>query len=336
MPDREQRGPSRPGSAEAVGGEARRPAAPELAFGAAPIGNLFAELADDTVLAVLEEAWSVGIRHFDTAPHYGLGLSERRLGAFLRTKPRGEFTVSTKVGRLLVPAPEREGRLDDQGYAVPGTLRRAWDFSADGVRRSLEASLDRLGLDRVDTVYIHDPERSDVGLEAALASGVPAVAELRDEGVTRRVGIGTMVNDTVVAAVATGALDEAMIAGRLTLADASALSAAVPAAREQGVDVVAAAVFNSGLLSTPEPAGRFDYGEVPPEVLTRVRRIAAVCRGHGVELPTAALHFPGRHGARAVVVGANAPGQLTENRARLDAPVPDELWVELAAEGLAW
>jgi D-threo-aldose 1-dehydrogenase len=306
-----------------------------LAFGTAPLGNMFVELSEDDAFAVLEDAWAAGIRSFDTAPHYGLGLAERRLGAFLRTRPRDEFTISTKVGRLLVPSPEGAGRLDDQGFVVPATLTRAWDFSADGVRRSLDSSLERLGLDRVDTVYIHDPERSELGCDAALAVAVPAVVALREEGVVARVGVGTMVNDTVVGAARTGALDVAMIAGRLTLADHGALEAAVPACRAAGLDIAAAAIFNSGLLSTPEPAGRFDYGEVPPAVLERVRRIAAVCRNHGVELPTAALHFPLRHGAASVVVGANAPGQIAQNRARLEQQVPEALWDELAAEGLA-
>ena len=310
---------------------------PDLALGTAPIGNQFAEVVEDAAQAVLEEAWSLGIRHFDTAPHYGLGLSERRLGAFLRTKPRDEFTVSTKIGRMLVPSPELAGRLDDDGFAVPATVRRVWDFSTDAVRRSLGESLERLGLDGVDTLYIHDPERSDVGLGAALATSLPAVAALRDAGVVRRIGIGTMVADTVVTGARTGLLDEVMIASRLTLADSSALDAAVPACAESGVDVVAAAVFNSGLLAQNEPpaAARYDYQVAPPEVLERVRSITAVCRDHGVDLPTAALHFPLRHGARVVVVGANAPGQLTENRARLDTVVPDELWADLAEQGLA-
>jgi D-threo-aldose 1-dehydrogenase len=294
------------------------PLASRLAFGAAPIANLFSELSDDDALAVLEDAWAAGVRSFDTAPHYGLGLSERRLGAFLRTKPREEFTLSTKVGRLL----------------VPGADAPVWDFSADGVRRSLDSSLERLGLGRVDTVYIHDPERSDVGLEAALASAAPAVAALREEGVVSHAGIGTMVNDAVVAAARTGALDVAMIAGRLTLADHSALEAAVPACRAAGLDIAAAAIFNSGLLATPEPVGPFDYGEVPPDVLERVRRIAAVCRNHRVDLPTAALHFPFRHGAATIVVGADSPGQIGQNRARLEEEVPEAVWDELAAEGL--
>lgn len=307
-----------------------------LALGGAPLGNMFVELSDDDAFAVLDEAWNAGVRYFDTAPHYGLGLSERRVGAFLRTKPREEFVLSTKVGRLVVPNPGGTGFDLDQGFHVPATSKRAWDFTTDGVRRSLDASLERLGLDHVDIVYLHDPERSDVGLEAALATAIPAVAALRDHGVVGRIGIGSMVNEAISAAARTGALDLAMIANRLTLADHSALDSAVPTCRANGVEIVAAAVFNSGLLATSEPesTGHFDYQDAPSEVVERARRLAAVCRGHGVDLPTAALHFPLRHHAAVIVVGANAPGQLTENRARLDAAVPAALWSELANEGL--
>jgi len=307
-----------------------------LAFGTAPLGNMFVELADDDAFAVLAEAWDAGIRYFDTAPHYGVGLAERRLGEFLRTKPRDSYTVSTKVGRRLVADPAGAGRLDGEGFVVPATAARVWDFTADGVRRSLDESLERLGLDRVDVLYVHDPERSDIGLAAALETSIPALAALRDEGAVGRIGIGSMVNDAIAAAARTGALDLAMIANRVTLADHSALDAAVPACADAGVAVVAAAVFNSGLLASPEPdaAGRFDYADVPPEVLARVRRLAAVCANHGTDLPTAALHFPIRAGARAVVIGGNARGQIGQNRARFDAPVPAGLWAELAAEGL--
>ncbi|GAA4168528.1 aldo/keto reductase [Gryllotalpicola koreensis] len=304
-----------------------------LGFGVASLGNLFMELSDERAFEILDEAWAAGIRSFDTAPHYGLGLSERRIGTFLATKPRDEFVLSTKVGRLLEPDPGADG-LDDEGFRVPATMKRVWGFDADAVRRSLDASLERLGLDRVDIVYIHDPERSDIGLDAALATAVPAVAALRDEGVVGQVGIGTMVNEAVVAAVRTGALDLAMIANRLTLADHSALDEAVPACREHGVGVVAAAVFNTGLLAHAEPHGRFEYADADPQLLRRVRRIAAVCASHGVDVPTAALHYPLRRGAQTVVVGANGPGQIAQNAARLETHVPEELWAELEADGL--
>lgn len=310
------------------------PALGPLALGVASLGNLFVELSDDEAFVILEEAWAAGIRYFDTAPHYGLGLSERRLGAFLRSKPRDEFVVSTKVGRLVVPNPGGTGLDLDEGFRVPATTKRKWGFGADAIRRSLDDSLERLGLDSVDIVYIHDPERSDAGLDAALAAAVPAVVALREEGVVDRVGIGSGVNDAIVAAVRTGALDLAMIANRLTLADHSALDAAVPACRENSVGIVAAAVFNSGLLAHSVPHGFFEYKEAEPEMLQRARRIAAVCDARGVELPMAALQYPLHLGVEAVVVGANGPGQVAQNLARLGSALPDELWAELKAEGL--
>jgi D-threo-aldose 1-dehydrogenase len=305
-----------------------------LGLGGANLGNLFAPMSDAAADALLTAAWDAGIRHFDTAPHYGLGLSERRLGRFLAGRPRAEFTVSTKVGRLLRPSPETADRTDEANlYAVPADLRRVPDFTADGVRRSLAESLQRLGLDRVDVVHLHDPDEYD--LASALATGVPAVAALRDEGVVGAVGIGSKSTPALLAAVRTGALDLAMVAGRYTLLEQA--DELVAACREHGVGVLAAGVLNSGLLATPRPAAdaRYDYAAVPPDVLARAQRLADVCDGYGVELPTAALQFPLREEVvRAVVLGAGSADQLRENVRRLRTPVPDELWHALSAQGV--
>jgi D-threo-aldose 1-dehydrogenase len=299
----------------------------ELGYGAANLGNLYRAMSDEDAWGVLDAAWESGIRSFDTAPHYGLGLSERRLGAFLATKPRAEYVVSTKAGRLLRPSPETADRLDEPNqFAVPASLKRVWDFSAGGIRASLEESLERLGLDRVDIVYLHDPDEHD--LAADLATGVPAVAALRDEGLVSAVGIGSKSTEALVAAVRTGALDLAMVAGRYTLLEQA--EDVVAACRETGVGIVAAAVFNSGLLSKPRPGDRYEYGDVPPEVLDRARRIADVCDRHGVTLPEAALQFPLREPAvRSVVVGAASPEQVRENARRMAAEIPEALWDEL-------
>jgi D-threo-aldose 1-dehydrogenase len=298
-----------------------------LGHGAANVGNLYRAMSDADAWAVLEAAWEGGVRYFDTAPHYGLGLSERRLGAFLATKSRDEYVVSTKVGRLLRPSPETADRLDDHHqFAVPASLRRVWDFSADGVRRSLEDSLTRMGLDRIDILYLHDPDQHD--LEWGLRDGLPALAALRAEGLVDAVGIG--VNDSAVAAraVAEGDLDIVMIAGRYTLLEQA--GEVVSACRETGVGIVAAAVFNSGLLSTPQPGGRYEYGAVPAELLERARRIAGVCERHGVTLPEAALQFPLREPAvRSVVVGAATAEQVRENARRMEVEIPEALWDEL-------
>ena len=299
----------------------------ELGLGAANVGNLYRAMSDEDASAVLEAAWDSGIRSFDTAPHYGLGLSERRLGAFLATKPRAEYVVSTKVGRLLRPSPETADRLDDANqFAVSASLRRVWDFSAGGIRASLEESLERLGLSAVDVLYLHDPDEHD--LAADLESGVPALAALRDEGLVTAVGIGSKSTEALVAAVRTEALDLAMVAGRYTLLEQA--DEVVAACRETGVGIVAAAIFNSGLLAKPRPGGRYEYGAVPPALLAKAERIADVCERHGVTLPEAALQFPLREPAvRSVVVGAATPEQVRENARRMAVAIPEALWDEL-------
>ncbi|MBF4567964.1 aldo/keto reductase [Plantibacter sp. VKM Ac-2880] len=309
---------------------------PRLAYGAANLGNLYRELGDDEAWAILDAAWEHGVRFYDTAPHYGLGLSERRLGAFLRTKPRDEYVLSTKVGRLLVPNPDGAGTLDtDNDFVVPATLRREWDASESGVRRSLDESLERLGLDHVDVLYLHDPERNDP--ESGIAEGIPALAALRDEGLVGAVGIGSMDVEALLAAVRTGLTDLIMIAGRFTLAEQPAAAEVLPACLDHGVGVVAASVFNSGLLarSVPDPDGRYEYGAVPPAVFDRAVAIAEVCRRFDVELPAAALQFPLRHPAvRTVAVGASRPEQMVQNIERFEAPIPGTFWAELQASGL--
>ncbi|WP_369373174.1 aldo/keto reductase [Promicromonospora sp. Populi] len=306
-----------------------------IAFGAATLGNLHQEMSDESAHEILQTAWDLGIRHFDTAPHYGLGLSERRLGAFLRTRPRDEYVLSTKAGRLLRPNPAGAGTLDlEQGFAVPADLQRVPDFSADGVRRSLEESLDRLGLDRVDVLYLHDPER--YGLADALATGVPGAAALRDEGLVRAIGVGSMSTPALLDAVRTGALDLLMVAGRYTLVEQPVRPEVLDACAEHGVGIVAASVFNSGLLARQDPAGgRYDYGAVPPDVLRRAQAIARVCAQHGTTLPAAALQYPLRDPlVRAVVVGAEQPGQVRENTERLAEALPEALWEQLQDDGL--
>lgn len=307
-----------------------------LGYGAANVGNLYRAMTDEEAWAVLDAAWEGGIRYFDTAPHYGLGLSERRLGAFLATKPREEFVVSTKVGRLLRPSPETADELDmAYQFAVPAAHRRVWDFTAAGVRRSLEESLARLGLDAVDVLYLHDPEEDD--LEPALATGVPALVALREEGLVRAVGVGSKSTRALLAGVRTGGLDLLMVAGRLTLVEQPVLDEVLPECRASGVRVVAAAVFNSGLLSCARPGdrARYEYGEVPADVLELARRIEAVCALYDVDLPVAALQFPLREECvTSVVVGGATPQHVRENAQRARRHVPDDLWSRLAADGL--
>jgi D-threo-aldose 1-dehydrogenase len=305
-----------------------------LALGCAQLGNLYRERTDEQARAILEAAWDVGIRHFDTAPHYGLGLSERRLGAFLRDKPRDQFTVSTKVGRLLVPDPDGAARLDDEGFAVPAAFRRVWDFSAAGVRASLDASLERLGLDRVDTVLVHDP---NAHAQQALTAAVPALTALREQGVIGSVGVGNRDTALLTRFVRETDIDVVMLAGRYTLLDQSALDDLLPACLEHSVTVLNAAVFNSGILAQarPDAYARFEYGAAPPRVIKRAAAIAATCASHHTSLPAAAMAFSAAHPAvAAIVVGADDAQQVRDNGALLAWPPPAALWDDLVSAGL--
>lgn len=317
----------------------RAPRTPELTslgYGAANVGNLFRALSDDEAWAILDAAWESGIRYFDTAPHYGLGLSERRLGAFLRTKPRDEFVLSTKAGRLLRPNPDDDGGLDlDADFHVPTTLRREWAFSAVGIRASLDESLERLGLDRVDILYLHDPERHD--LDLALRDAFPAMQQLRDDGVVQAVGIGSMVSSALATSVREADLDVIMVAGRYTLLEQPAAADVLPACHERSTGVVAASVFNSGLLAqeSPDRDARYEYGRMPDDVWDRLQRIVEICRAHDVPLPAAAVQFPLRDPAvRSVVVGGSRPEQLHRNAELMALGIPGALWSDLAADGL--
>jgi D-threo-aldose 1-dehydrogenase len=307
-----------------------------LGYGAAAVGNLYRAVDDGSARKLLDAAWDAGIRYYDTAPHYGLGLSERRLGEMLQRRPREEFVVSTKVGRLLVPDPDGAARRDDDIFEVPADHRRVWDFSEAGLRRSLEDSLVRLGLDSVDVLYLHDVERSGKDVAEVVDSGVAALARLREEGLVRAIGVGTADLVAVERAVRTDAIDLVMLPGRYTLLEAPGKDV-VALCQERGVDIVNVAVFNSGLLATPEPseASHYEYREVPPDKLRRAQDLARTCRELGVDLPTAALQFSARHPAVvSVVVGADTPEQIRQNARRMRSPVPEELWQVLADRGL--
>lgn len=307
-----------------------------LGFGCAGIGNLYREISDADAAATLQAAWDGASRYFDTAPHYGLGLSERRLGRFLAGRPREDFLVSTKVGRLLVENPEfSEGDLDDEGFAVPAKLKRQWDPSEAGIRRSLEESLARLGLERADILYLHDPDAYD--LAGGIEQGLPALEKLRAEGTVDAIGVGANSAETLLACVEAAELDYVMLAGRYTLLDASAARQLLPRCLEKGVQVVNVGVYNSGILARPKvPAqAHYNYAPAPSDLQARAARIAAVCESYGTDLPTAALQFSLRHPAvAAVVTGASSAAQAAQNTARMQAQVPEELWTALADQEL--
>lgn len=305
-----------------------------LAFGAATIGNIFRAVSDEVAGCAVDAAWDAGIRYFDTAPHYGLGLSERRLGAALARRPRSELTISTKVGRLLVPSRASGSDLSVGGYAVPAEYRRQWDFSADGVKRSLESSLNRLGMDRVDIVYLHDPD--DHWVEA-INEAYPALADLRAQGVIGRIGVGMNQWEMPARFVREADIDLIMLAGRYTLLEQPALDELLPLCAERGVRVIAVGVFNSGLMSKPEVAddSNYDYAAAPAKLIARARRLATVCLRHGVVLPHAAIQFPFGHPAVATVaVGLRTAEQVRQCAAWMKQPLPAGLWDDLRAEGL--
>jgi D-threo-aldose 1-dehydrogenase len=301
----------------------------ELSFGGAAIGNLFTEVSDEAAAAAVAAAWQSGIRTFDTAPHYGLGLSEQRLGAALRRYPRDEYVICTKVGRLLEQASPPYGR-DTEGYAVSASYRRVRDYSAAGVRRSLEASLDRLGLDRIDVALIHDPD--DHG-EQALREAYPALERLRAERSVRAIGVGMNQSEMLTRFVTDTDVDVVLVAGRYTLLDQSASLELLPAARDRGVSVLAAGVFNSGLLAAPAPSASYDYLPAPGNLVARARQLEAICAQFGVPLRAAAAQFPMRHPAVAsVLIGARSAAEIDDAASLWQSKIPAALWDQLDTE----
>jgi len=297
-----------------------------LGLGCAPLGNMYEPLPDAQARATVDAAWAAGLRWFDSAPLYGHGLSEERLGAALRGRPRGEFVLATKVGRRLVP-----GTDPDTIFAAVPPCRPVFDFSPDGVHRALAESLARLGLERVDVLHVHDPDAHEAD---ALAGALPALARLRADGVIGAVGVGMNQAEMPARFVAAGLVDCVLLAGRYTLLDQSGLALLDRCARA-GVAVIAAGVFNSGLLGNPVPGAHFDYAPAPAARIERARRLGAVCARHGVPLRAAALQFPTLHPAVATVLtGARSPAEVEDNARAFALSIPPALWSDLRGEGL--
>jgi D-threo-aldose 1-dehydrogenase len=288
-----------------------------LALGTAPIAGLYHAVDDETAHAVVERAWDLGVRYFDTAPLYGVGLAERRLGAAVRDKPREELVVSTKVGRLLRPGESR-------WHSGP-QLVDYFDFSREAALRSLEASLERLGLDRVDIALVHDP---DDHVEEALAGAFSALRRLRDEGVVRAIGVGANHPEVLCRFAREADPDCFLVAGRYTVLDRSAAGELLPLCEARGIAVIAGGVLNSGILAGGDT---FDYQTAPPEVIERVARLRQTCARHSVPLTAAALQFPLRHPAvAAVLVGCSTPEEVAEDVRLSSLEVPEALWEDLA------
>ena len=281
-------------------------------------------MADDEAHRVVEAAWQAGIRFFDTAPLYGHGLAEQRLGAVLRAKPREEFVLATKVGRLLrADAPPEPG----QAYKGVPPVNPTYDFSYDGVMRSVEESLARLGLDRVDVLHIHDP---DEHFEEALAGAYRALDRLRAEGTIRAVGAGMNQAEMLVRFAREADFDCFLLAGRYTLLDRTGAAELLPLCVEKSIAIIAGGVFNSGILANPRPGTTFNYQQAPPELVDRALRMEEICARHGVELKAAAIQFPLRHPAVAsVLTGCRSVREVEENVRMFQAPIPSALWDEL-------
>jgi D-threo-aldose 1-dehydrogenase len=283
-----------------------------LGLGTAELGGLYAAVDDDTALAVVDRAWQLGIRYFDTAPYYGSGLAERRLGEGLRGRPRSEFAVSTKVGRLLA--------ADATGWH--GAY---FDFSHDAALRSLDESLERLGLDRVDIALVHDP---DEYYEEALTGSFAALRRLRDEGVVRAIGVGMNQVRLLCRFAREADPDCLLVAGRYTVLDRAAAAELLPLCEERGIAVIAGGVFNSGILAGGDT---FDYETAPPEVVARVHELRDICARWDVPLPAAAVQFPARHPAvGCVLVGCRSAREVEEDVRLFGLDLPSGLWEQLA------
>jgi D-threo-aldose 1-dehydrogenase len=314
------------------------------ALGGAPLGNLFQAVSDAAAEAVMRAALAAGTTYFDTAPHYGHGLSEQRMGRVLQGLPRDAFVLSTKVGRLLIADPQAP--RDQHGYVDTPPLVQHYDYRGEGIRRSLEESLARLGLARVDLVFVHDVDRSTHGSAHAqhfrdlLDSGLPALAELKADGRIGGYGLGVNEVDICLATLAHADLDVLLVAGRYTLADQSALPVLLPACLRRGVTVVLGGPFNSGILATgaaPANGGvpYFNYAPAPQAIVARVADIERVCARHEVPLKAAALQFARGHPAvGCVLAGARTPAEVEENARLARLPIPPAFWSDLVQEGL--
>jgi D-threo-aldose 1-dehydrogenase len=312
-----------------------------LGFGSAPLGDIYEKLDDATAIATVEKAAELGVTLFDTAPLYGQGIAEHRIGTALRRQPPDSFVLSTKVGRVCVPAPG--GRKASTRFVGGLSFDIVHDYTYDATMRSFEHSLYRLGLPRVDVLLIHDadawshgPEEGPKRYREAMEGAYRALEKLRSERVIKGFGIG--LNDPVYAAryLTDGDFDCMLMAGRYSLLEQPALAEVLPIAERKNVGVMLGGVLNSGILATgPVQGARYNYTPAPPEILERVTRIERVCRSHGVTLPAAAMHFPLGHPAvSSIVLGAVKPEEVAHNVTALSNALPSSLWSDLKTEGL--
>ena len=316
----------------------------ELGFGTAPLGNLYKAISDDNARATLDAAWAGGVRYFDTAPLYGLGLSETRLNSFLRDKPRDEYVLSSKVGRLIQAcAPEYRAGVG-KWFDVP-QRREQFDYSYDGVMRSFEHSFSRLGVDRIDILYVHDlcmfthgsKEVSDMRIEEFFgARGYDAMISLRDQGLIRAIGGGINEWEVCQMLAERGDFDLFLLAGRYTLLEQEALDSFLPLCEARGIGIVTGGPYNSGILATgAKPGAFYNYDPAPQEIIERVNAIETVCADHNVRMVDAAFQFPLLHPAHVTVIpGGQGVAEMQGNLQAAQAKIPKAFWDDLKAKGL--
>ena len=316
----------------------------ELGFGGASLGNLYRPVDEDQARAAVVTAWSAGMRYFDTAPYYGFGLSERRIGDALRDKRREYFVLSTKVGRLLRPMPSHHGDAERCGFRSPMPFEPVFDYSYDGILRSYESSLQRLGLSRVDVLLVHDigpathGKANDTHFKALMGGGYRALDELRSSGDIVAVGLGVNEWEICEAAMDYGRFDCVLLAGRYTLLEQEALQTFFPKCAVHGTTVIIGGAYNSGILATGVRRGgvvHYNYEPAPENVIERVGKIEEICDIHGVPLPAAALRFPLAHPqVSCVIPGMGSPRRIEQVTNHYSATIPDAFWRDMKGAGL--
>lgn len=313
----------------------------DLGFGCAPVGNLYNTVDDHAAATVLTKAWDAGFRYFDTAPHYGQGLSERRVGDLLRPLRGKEYILSTKVGRVLRPsgyARERHGFLSPMPFDIE------YDYSYDGVMRSFEDSLQRLGLDRIDIIYMHDigklthDQEHEKHFKLAMDGGYRAMDSLRSEGSVKAIGLGVNEYQVCEAALEHGDWDCFMLAGRYTLLEQEALATFLPKCETRNCSIIIGGVYNSGILATGTQSKgvlHYDYEPAPAHIIDKVRKLEVICEKFKIPLAAAALQFPYFHpSVVSVVPGISNPKRIADTIKLRELPIPVEFWAQLRKEGL--
>ena len=314
-----------------------------MGFGGAPLGNLYRAISEEDAQAALQAAFDAGIRYFDTAPQYGLGRSEGRFGVAMKRFGSGAIQLSTKIGRLLVDCEPHE--VTPEAFIDVPQKRIVFDYSYDGVMRSFEASKERLETDEIDILLVHDVDVFSQGSQEASDAkvrelfdegGYKALAELRDAGVVAAIGAGVNEWEVCERLLGLGDFDCFLLAGRYTLLEQEALTSFLPFCMERDVGIILGGPYNSGILATgPVPGAKYNYADAPPDIMSRVRQIEAVCTAHGVRIIAAALQFVLGHPAvKTVIPGAVNGAEVAANVEVLETPIPDALWSDLRAEGL--